>query len=302
MSEILTLYYHRVNDLKNDYNLLAVIKENFKQQMLYLKKNYNIVRADDDWESIDINSVCITFDDGYRDFYLNVIPIINEIEIPVSIFVTGGIVEEIHEFWWDELEDYIFCNNENSHRFELIDDEYGYTFDMSSYAHQKDSYNSIHFMMKNLIDSKKRSRWLEQLRTWSKAEHRVDEIMNVGELQEISHNPLITIGAHTMTHPSLKTLSGEEQRSEIYRSIETIGDIIQREVCVFSYPFGQKEFDFDTNTIAIVREHGVEKAFSTNSGTWTAGEGMYDIPRICVRDWGLWEFKEKMNELWGKRQ
>ena len=148
MSGILTLYYHRVNELEHDYNLLAVTNENFKQQMLYLKKNYNIVRAEDDWSSVNDDSVCITFDDGYKDFYLNVMPIVEDLGVPVSVFVTGGILDEIKEFWWDQLEDCIFCDTRELPQFELLDDEFGYTFNMSTLAHKIDSYNSLHFIMK----------------------------------------------------------------------------------------------------------------------------------------------------------
>ena len=62
-NRVLVLYYHRVNILENDYNLLCVSPIKFRQQMLYLKHNYQIVRFEDDWSLLDSDAVVITFDD-----------------------------------------------------------------------------------------------------------------------------------------------------------------------------------------------------------------------------------------------
>lgn len=47
--KVLLLYYHRVNDLRDDNNQLCVTVENFRQQMLFLKNHYDILKFESDW-------------------------------------------------------------------------------------------------------------------------------------------------------------------------------------------------------------------------------------------------------------
>jgi peptidoglycan/xylan/chitin deacetylase (PgdA/CDA1 family) len=52
--------------------------------------------------------VVVTFDDGYIDNYTFAYPILEELQIPATIFVTSGYIEKEREYWWDELERILF--------------------------------------------------------------------------------------------------------------------------------------------------------------------------------------------------
>ena len=68
-TKIAVLYYHRVYVKQNDTNLLCVEPKKFEQQMKYLKKNYNILRFEEDWSKSDRDGIVITFDDGMNCRY-----------------------------------------------------------------------------------------------------------------------------------------------------------------------------------------------------------------------------------------
>ena len=87
MCKVLTLLYHRVNNLKHDKHLLAVTPDNFYKQLMFLKEHYPIVRFEEDWNNLREDAVCITFDDGYMDNFTNALPILQELEIPATVFV-----------------------------------------------------------------------------------------------------------------------------------------------------------------------------------------------------------------------
>ena len=46
----------------------------------------------------------MTFDDGYLDNLTNAKPILEEHDVPATIFVCSGAVGRRQEFWWDQLE------------------------------------------------------------------------------------------------------------------------------------------------------------------------------------------------------
>ena len=45
----------------------------------------------------------MTFDDGYRDNLASALPIAEAKGVPITFFVTSGILGNHHGFWWDRL-------------------------------------------------------------------------------------------------------------------------------------------------------------------------------------------------------
>jgi peptidoglycan/xylan/chitin deacetylase (PgdA/CDA1 family) len=89
------LLYHRVTDGVRDN--LTVGVEQFDRQMALLRRHFQVVSPADllEWEAVprtDRPLVCVTFDDGYLDNYLNAVPILLRHEIPAAFFVSTGIV------------------------------------------------------------------------------------------------------------------------------------------------------------------------------------------------------------------
>ena len=98
---VVVLLYHRVATLASDPQLLAVSPENFRQQMCYLKDKFPLVRFEDDWSDVRTPSIAVTFDDGYADNALNALPILEEVGIPATFFVSTGNLDFIgpESFW-----------------------------------------------------------------------------------------------------------------------------------------------------------------------------------------------------------
>ena len=76
------LNYHRVcpdNDMSKPNNELVVSASKFKEQLIFLKKNYNLVSLDNllDFKKNKKFNISITFDDGYKDNLTYALPILN---------------------------------------------------------------------------------------------------------------------------------------------------------------------------------------------------------------------------------
>lgn len=106
MPTVRILLYHRVEDVQNDPHELCVGKDNFYNQIKFLKENFKIIPlvklAQDIRKSrVDNNTIVITFDDGYADNLHNATPILQKFNIPATIFITaGGIGQNL--FYWDK--------------------------------------------------------------------------------------------------------------------------------------------------------------------------------------------------------
>lgn len=90
--------YHRVNDIEKD--ALAVNTKAFQAQMSYLKnKGYQTIHLDDlvtyrkNRFRLPEKPIVITFDDGFRDNYVNAYPIIKEYGFQATVFLIVDLVE-----------------------------------------------------------------------------------------------------------------------------------------------------------------------------------------------------------------
>lgn len=98
--------YHRIAKPNSDAMGLSVSPANFKSQLAYLKQNYTLVplvqlviwiRA----KRLKNNAAAITFDDGYADNLHNALPILKELNIPATFFVTSGYIDSKKPFYWE---------------------------------------------------------------------------------------------------------------------------------------------------------------------------------------------------------
>lgn len=300
-NRVLTLYYHKVNVLEHDYNLLCVSPIRFRQQMLHLKRNYHIARFEEDWNDLDSDAVVITFDDGYLDNLEYALPILEELEIPATIFVSTGTLEQDKELWWDELERLLLRGYDIPQSFMLVDDEFGCEWDTDTWEHRKNGYSTLHYLMKNMVSPDRMEEWLMQLWNWrkfSRMPRKENLTVSSDDCRKLSASKMISIGAHTISHPSLAKLDEKIQEHEIRCSIDALSEIIGEKVTLFSYPFGQPGEDFDDKAIEICRRCKIAKAASTEHVLWTPETDSYRIPRKVVRDWDLWEFDRRIKEYW----
>ncbi|MGH9383019.1 MAG: polysaccharide deacetylase family protein [Vicinamibacterales bacterium] len=96
------------------------------------------------------------------------------------------------------------------------------------------------------------------------------EMLGWSQIREMARAG-IRFGAHSMTHPDLRTLSDQDVSREILGSRDALEDRLGEAVSSFAYPFGR----FDQRSRAIVQEHfmaGVSDALGfvgPSSDSWT---------------------------------
>lgn len=299
MGRVLTLLYHSINKLDIDVNLLAVTPEHFYEQMRWIKSRYPIVRFEDNWNLLSEDSICITFDDGYRDNFLNAIPILNELEIPATIFVSTSNIDTPYEMWWHELERNLLVEKEYKKEFVLQDPFWGCTWNVSTKERREDLYGTLHWIINNYITAEKCNDWLRQLREWNdytNAGREQNYFLQTADLKNMNLKN-ITIGAHTVNHPMLSKLSKEEQYREINDSKQKLEEIFDKEINVFSYPFGGRD-DYNKDSVDLCSQLGFIKAAANEIGIWKKGTNKYEVPRCIVRDWNLEEYQKRIELFW----
>ncbi len=316
----LILMYHRVTDIKSDPWELCVSPSHFAEHLQVLQKLGSVVRLQQLNQTLKNNlrphrQIVITFDDGYTDNLYNAKPLLEQYEIPATIFLTTGYMQQERELWWDELErillqpgtlpEVLSLNiNGNSHQWKL-----GATANYNGESYQRDRHlsvleqdkpNSRHSLYYSLyqllypLSAQERSHLIDQLRlsagieTVLRPTHRM---MTLKEISSLQPGNIIEIGGHTVTHPFLSTISATEQQKEIQQNKAQLEEIFGHPIQSFAYPHG----NYNSETSEIVRQAGFTCACTTHANTVGKNSDRFQLPRFAVGNWDGEEFAKRLS-------
>ena len=177
-----------------------------------------------------------TFDDGYEDNYSIAYPIFKKYNVPFTIYVTTSFPDKTAIIWWYALKELIKDNK--AIRFIFEGKNYNYQVETES---QKER---VYVELRRLILSLAKE---QQMILFSSmfGGNRIDVkrfssdlTMDWNQIEELSKDSLVTIGAHTISHSNLKNLDEESARKEIVDSKNKIEVFTGVEVEHFAFPFG----------------------------------------------------------------
>lgn len=119
--------------------------------------------------------------------------------------------------------------------------------------------------------------------------------MSVAEIQALNTSEWVSIGAHTIHHPSLANQDRKTQEDEIRQSRKILESIIGEAVLDFAYPYGEPQ-DYSPGTIELVASAGYRSAFANKEGAVHRSTSLYEIPRFVVRDWTADELDRRLRQ------
>jgi peptidoglycan/xylan/chitin deacetylase (PgdA/CDA1 family) len=107
--------------------------------------------------------------------------------------------------------------------------------------------------------------------------------MDWGELAQLAADPLVTVGAHTVSHPILLRLSREAARSEMDLSRSVIEAALAVRPAHLSYPFGDRAASA-AREFELAAELGFKTAVTARPGVLFSQHSQYmtALPRIAV--------------------
>ena len=206
----------------------------------------------------------ITFDDCYRNNMTKAAPILHKHEVPYTIYCCTGFTERTAELWWYDIEFLV----RQQDRIMLQKGQGPIELDCTSPKKKMNCYNYLmDYFMEEVPEVEQRQRvrelcWLYKI---DQADHLNQNIMDWSELRELAKHPLCTIGAHTLTHPSLARLKESQAREEIFESASVIEAELGERPKHFAYPYGfrkaaaSREFD-------LAKQAKYDTAVTTRSG------------------------------------
>src|SRR5258708_13698366 len=114
--------------------------------------------------------------------------------------------------------------------------------------------------------------------------------MTRAEVGALVTDGLVTIGAHTVSHPLLTGLQAAVRRFEILESKSACEALLGGPIAAFAYPYG----NLDAEGRAAVAAPGFACGCATTNGPVTAACDIFALPRIQVLDWDGEEFERAL--------
>ena len=206
----------------------------------------------------------LTLDDGYRDNRDFALPLMREFDAPFTVYVASDFAEGTGRLWWIALETVIA-------RASSIDAVIGGAptrFDTTTPGAKQAAFDRLHDWLRRLPGEHDIAREIAALC----ARHGVDQAaicrescMSWDELKPFADDPLVTIGAHTITHSNLARQSEEIALDEMATSRARIESALQRPAVHFAYPYGDK-IAASAREFALARAAGFKTAVTTRPG------------------------------------
>jgi peptidoglycan/xylan/chitin deacetylase (PgdA/CDA1 family) len=295
-ADAVVLVYHRIGPPGTAGGGLTVQRSRFAEQLQALRAQFRPLHLADLVEAltggvIPRRSVAITFDDGYLDNLHEAKPLLETHGLPATVFVVSGYVGSGRRFWWDELERVCFARPDVPGRVELEIGGTKRSWRVVAGAERRDLYRSLRDAFGPLEEAE-RDELLVQLRAWSGVGEPAElETLTADQLLQLADGGLIEIGAHTITHPRLSAVPRDRQLEEIRGSMRQLRELLDRDVLLFSYPFGAH----DRTAAASARAAGVACACTIAPQGVSASTDRYRLPRLPVDDWSGDELIEQVS-------
>jgi peptidoglycan/xylan/chitin deacetylase (PgdA/CDA1 family) len=225
--------------------------------------------------------VAVTFDDGYRDGHALALPVLRAHGVRAGFFVATGYVDRPRAAWWDEIAWMV----RSSVRPGLPTGRW-LTRPLQFDARNRDAAIVALTDVYKGLPGQQTEPFLDFLAEATGSgrcdpAEAADDWMTWGMIREL-RDAGMDIGGHTVNHPVLAHLDGDQQQAEIDGCRRRLRDELGVAMKLFAYPVGLPG-SFDGRTRDCLASAGVELAFSLHGGyTADIPWDPYDIPRTSV--------------------
>lgn len=310
MDRCVVVNYHYVNSREDGFygSLKKTSIEQFNSQLRILMKEYRAAEPNEFEEMFYSGSISgdniflMTFDDGLKDHYTNIFPILKENNLKAGFSISSALLEkkEIlsahkNHILLASLGDVELIEKININLKEIAPNLFDkYKIDDKEKKDAEDpyllqlKYKRDNILIGNLkytlllMDKIVKEKILNKIfaEIYPDEEKIFDEFyMNRQELMEMVESGMAIIG-HGHTHNNLSSLSAEEQKKEILISKNLIKNIFKYEMTQFSYPYG----GYNRTTIDLLKESGFRCAITVNALDVDFNGNPFEINRYSTVD------------------
>jgi len=255
----------------------------FRAQIALLRRHYRIVPLDEvlDPPGDGRPRAVLTFDDGDRGLHRHLLPLLREDPVPVTIYVATSQIETGATYWFDRVAN--ACGGTGRLEIDLSDAGQGTVVIEGTGERRWLMQSALHDRLKS-VDPATRERLADRIAALAPVPSGPADAtealgpMTLAQLQELTADPHVTIGAHSHCHNLLDQLPLESARESIVRNKALLEQWTARPVEHFAYPNG----NYNAALIELVRDLGFRTATILDNALAWPGANPHVLSRIAV--------------------
>lgn len=227
-------------------------------------------------------SFAVTFDDGFENNFSVAAPVLKDIQIPATFYVTTNFVEKNAMSWIDRIE-YCLENcpcgnvllpwNEAPYTFRSRETKIRLLEDIRFFVKREPSINC-----NSLVEDVFMQCGLEPV---NQSDDPIDKKMSWEQVQRLSNDPDFIIGGHTHTHATMSFLNSEELEHEISTSLRLLEEKSSVKAHHYSYPEGL-EHCYSDEVIEALKRQGIVCSPTAIDGINDRSPDFFRLKRITV--------------------
>lgn len=279
---ITVLCYHTLGPDKGGPDAWTILRvSDFKAHVAHLRTVYDIVSLDEAEAAGPARRLAgrpravLTFDDGEAGLLRHLLPIVETMRLPVTVYVATGQIESGRAYWFDRV---MAALGTGARVVELE----GVGLWRIPNQPGPDRWASLGDLLETLKRTAPDRR--ESLTDLILSKHPLPEgrppltPLTMDELKSLAASPWVTIGAHSHCHNLLDQISLPEAAESMSRSRRLLQDWTGQEVAHFAWPNGNHNAALGQ----VAAECGFRTATALGGGLWHPGVDPYAIPRVPV--------------------
>jgi len=295
--------YHYVRDLPRTRfpRIKGLLTDDFRLQVARLSEQYEMATLESALAFLagqyqPARDLCLlTFDDGLKDHYTDVLPLLSEQRIQGLFFVITSCLEgrvvsvhknhflmaalEFNEYRQAFLQRLAELSPETNIEVDVKQVQHTYRWDTPEVG-------AFKFLLNFRVPEALRDRILDDLfvEYLDNEEAFARELyMSWDEVRQLQESGML-IGGHSHSHTALATMDADRQRADLETCTGMLRERLRpQSFWPFSYPYG-KGSAFNSSTVETIHDLGFACGFTTEVGDNRVGQDLYSILRIDTKD------------------
>jgi peptidoglycan/xylan/chitin deacetylase (PgdA/CDA1 family) len=263
-----------------------------RPMLTWLNKRYSMGTLSSSLEALSSSAngpslVALTMDDGYRDNATHLLPFLQELNIPATIYLESRPLDErrtnwSHLFFW-------LVKREGAEavarRYLTLSEDADTLEGLRRVLEEGDE--KLEYRVKRVLkydaDFDDRDRVLGELFRQSGGDEQAlaDELYLTWDQARQLRDAGWELGGHTINHPVLARLTEAQASEEIGTGGASLARELGADATSFAYPFG-RPWDYDENSLNAVRSSKFKNAVTTTAGTNDPKTDPFKLKRIAI--------------------
>jgi peptidoglycan/xylan/chitin deacetylase (PgdA/CDA1 family) len=227
-------------------------------------------------------SFAVTFDDGFENNHAIAAPVLSDLGVPATFYVTTAFIDQNAMSWTDRLEYFMEHTARGALRLPWAEGEQAFgdrdskigLLEQIRHRVKTDPAIDVDALVADIFAQEGRPEL-----TFS--DDPLDRKMSWDQVAELAGHELFTVGGHGHTHRILSFLNDEALTGDVWDCLRLLAEKASVGPEHYSYPEGL-DHCYSDRVIDVLRQRGIVCCPTARDGTNPLTEGLFALRRIAV--------------------